>query len=148
VSAFEILVRPGSNGRANIAKVFELIQKTPWNLTETATLAHDTGKPPVKRTLACWLYEQLYNCRNNFLHGNPIEHDGLRLPASDRTFFEYAAPLYRLALTAFLPITYNVDISSIDDLQEFSDYIVDRKNFFMPQRFAEEALLTAIQGAT
>lgn len=58
----------------------------------------------MKRTLASWLYQVLYECRNDFLHGNPVERSNLILATPQRTIFEYAAPLYRIALTAFLPL--------------------------------------------
>jgi hypothetical protein len=54
----------------------------------TADRAHDTsGKMKVKRTLASWLYQ----ARNNFLHGTPVERGALVLPVFGRTVFEYAA---------------------------------------------------------
>lgn len=146
VSAFEILVHPGGNGQANRDKVFELIEKTPWELQATAALAHDTGgKTKVKRTLASWLYQALYDCRNNFLHGNPVERDDLRLPVSGRTVFEYAAPLYRLALTAFLPLTYGRAMPPAFDAEAYGAYIADHIEFIDPQRSVEEAILTATQ---
>ncbi len=146
VSAFEILVHPGGNGQANRDKVFELIEKTPWELQATAELAHDTGgKTTVKRTLASWLYQALHDCRNNFLHGNPVERDDLRLPVSGRTVFEYAAPLYRLALTSFLPLTYGRAMPSVSDTEAFGVYIAGHMEFVGPQRSVEEAILTATQ---
>jgi hypothetical protein len=149
VSAFEILVHPGGNGQANRDKVFELIEKTPWELQATADLSHDTGgKTKVKRTLASWLYQALYECRNNFLHGNPVERANLVLPISGRALFEYAAPLYRLALTAFLPLTYGKAMPSSAEAKAFGAYIADRMEFMTPQRGAEEAILTAIRQST
>jgi hypothetical protein len=149
VSAFEILVHPGGNGQANCDKVFELIEKTLWELQATADLAYDTGgKKKVKRTLASWLYQALYWCRNNFLHGNPVEHANLILPVSGRTVFEYAAPLYRIALTAFLPLTYGKAMPPSSDARAFGAYIADRMEFMGPQRRTEEAMLTATRAGT
>ena len=108
-------------------------------------LVHDTGgKPNVKRTLASWLYQVLYECRNDFLHGNPVERSNLVLSTPQRTIFEYAAPLYRMALTAFLPITYAATMPSADDPKAFGAFVVDRMDLMGPQKNAEEALLTAI----
>lgn len=146
VSAFEILVHPGGNGQANRDKVFELIEKTPWELRTAADQSHDTGgKNKVKRTLASWLYQALYDCRNNFLHGNPVGQADLFLPISGRSILWYAAPLYRLALTAFLPLTYKKAIPSSSDAQAFGAYIAEHMTFVYPQRRAEEAILTANQ---
>jgi hypothetical protein len=144
VSAFEILVHPGGSGQANRDKVFEMIERTPWTEVESGRLVHDTGgKTKVKRTLASWLYQVLYECRNDFLHGNPVEHSNLFLPTPQRTIFEYAAPLYRIALTAFLPLTYGVPMPSSEDARAFGAYIADHMDFMGPQQSAEVALLTA-----
>ena len=146
VSAFEILVHPGGNGQANRDKVFELIETTRWELQASTDRAHDTGgKKTVKRSLASWLYQKLYDCRNDFLHGNPVERGDLVLPISNRTVFEYAAPLYRLALTAFLPLTHDKPMPSSSDTQAFGAYIVEHMEFMDPQRRIEEAILTANQ---
>ncbi len=146
VSAFEILVHPGGNGQANRDKVFELIEKTPWILQATADCVYDTGgRTKVRRTLASWLYQALYDCRNNFLHGNPVERADLVLPVSGRTVFEYAAPLYRLALTGFLPLTHDTPMPSSSDAKAFGAYIADHMEFMDSQRCTEKAILTANQ---
>lgn len=146
VSAFEILVHPGGNGQANRDKVFDMIERTPWAIPASGQLTHDTGgKIKVKRTLASWLYQVLYECRNNFLHGNPVERSNLVLATPQRTIFEYSAPLYRIALTAFLPLTYAAPMPSADDPNVFGAHIADRLDFMGPQKVAEEALLTALQ---
>lgn len=143
VSAFEILVHPGGSGQANRDKVFELIEKTPWVIPASAALAYDTGgKTKVKRTLASWLYQALYDCRNDFLHGNPVDRATLMLPLPQRTVFEYAAPLYRLALTSFLPLVYAKPMPN-EDAKAIGAYIAERMEYMGPQEFAEEALLTA-----
>ena len=121
-----------------------MIERTPWAIPASGQLAHDTGgKTKVKRTLASWLYQVLYECRNDFLHGNPVERSNLVLSTPQRTIFEYAAPLYRLALTAFLPLTHAEPMPSADDPNAFGAYIADHMDFMGPQRNAEEALLTA-----
>ena len=146
VGAFEILVHPGANGQANRDKVFELIEKTPWHLQASANLVYDIGgKLKTKRTLALWLCQALYECRNKFLHGNPVKPADLLVPASGRAIFHYAAPLYRLALTAFLPLIYDKPIPSTSDPQACGAYISDRIDFMDPQRHAEKAILTAAQ---
>jgi hypothetical protein len=144
VSAFEILVHPGGSGQANRDKVFEMIERTQWAIPESGQHTHDTGgKTKVKRTLASWLYQVLYECRNDFLHGNPVERSNLFLATPQRTIFEYAAPLYRIALTAFLSLTYDVTMPSAKDARAFGAYIADRMDFIGPQKSAEEAILTA-----
>lgn len=152
VSAFEILVHPGGgDGRANLKKVVDMIENTSWEFAESRERTHKIGvknKKPREVTLASWLYEQLNACRNDFLHGNPVEHTSLVLTTPQRTIFEYAAPLYRIALTAFLPLTYGVPMPSSDDAEAFSAYIGNRMDFTAPQRNAERALLTANQSSS
>ena len=144
VSAFEILVHPGGSGLANRDKVFELIERTPWEIPASGRPTHDTGgKTKVKRTLASWLYQVLYDCRNDFLHGNPVERSNLLLATPQQSIFEYAAPLYRIALTSFLPLHYPAVIPSSQDGAAFGAYIADHMEFMAPQKDAEEALLTA-----
>ncbi|MCP8893328.1 hypothetical protein KYK29_00165 [Shinella daejeonensis] len=146
VSAFEILVHPGGSGQANREKVFELIERTPWAIPASSRRAHDTGgKTKVKRTLASWLIQTLYDCRNDFLHGNPVDRSTLLLATPQRTVFEYAAPLYRIALTSFLSLTYDAPIPSKENPKALGEYIADRTTFMYPQETAEEALLTSTQ---
>ena len=52
-------------------------------------------------------------------------------------------PLYRIALTAFLPLTYAAPMPSADDPKAFGAYIAHHMDFMGPQKNAEEALLTA-----
>tara|TARA_R110002126_G_scaffold81040_3_gene200067 strand:+ start:978 stop:2123 length:1146 start_codon:yes stop_codon:yes gene_type:complete len=144
VSAFEILVHPGGSGRTNRDKVFEMIERTHWAIPTSAQLTYDTGgKAKVKRTLASWLYQVLYDCRNDFLHGNPVERSNLVLSIPQRDILAYAAPLYRIALTTFLTLYYAAPMTSADDPETLGAYIADRMDFLEPQKQAEEALLTA-----
>ena len=148
VSAFEILVHPGGNDQVSCDKVVDQIEKTGWNLDAMKDLAYDVydyeSRTMKKRTLASWLYKRLYDCRNKFLHGNPVDHDDLRLPGAESTVFEYAAPLYRLALTTFLPLTFDVaKPAESDSYADWGDYNVHRVTFFESQEIAEQAILTA-----
>ena len=148
VSAFEILVHPGGNDSVDCDKVIEHIEKTGWELDAMKELGYDVfdkrSRTKKKRTLASSLYRRLYDCRNKFLHGNPVHADDLGLPDAEWTVFEYAAPLYRLALTAFLPLTFDVPApAESDSLAVWGDYNDRRVNFFDPQQIAEKAILTA-----
>jgi hypothetical protein len=146
VSAFEILVHPGGDGQANRDKVFQLIESTPWTIAASGAAVHDTGgRAKVKRTLASWLYQVLNDRRNDFLHGNPVEPADLMLPIPQRTIFEFAAPLYRLALTAFLPLTDGRPMPPAGEPEAFGAYIAEHMKFMNPQKRAEEAILTAMQ---
>lgn len=146
VSAFEILVHPGGSGVANRDRVFALLEQTPWQRNACADTAYDTGgKTKVRRTLASWLYQALNDRRNDFLHGNPIDRDALVLPVSGRNLFEYAAPLYRLALTAFLHLTPSEPMPDTSRPRALGEAIARRMALLDPQRAVEDALLTAVR---
>jgi hypothetical protein len=144
VSAFEILVHPGGSGQANRDKVFKLIEQTLWETKPIKELNYDTGgRTKTKRTLASHLYQVLYECRNAFLHGNPVEPADLVVETSERSIFVYAAPLYRIALTSFLPLVLKAEMPSTDNFEAQAAYLNERSSFRDPQRDVEEALLTA-----
>ena len=128
-AAFEILVHPGGDGQVNLKKVFELLQKVPW-----------TDKQNEGKSLACWLYKCINSCRNDFLHGNPVTHENLRIPESGRLLTSHAATLYRLALSSFLNLAWKEPIPEVEDTQAFPASVVRRLNFERPQSECEEAL--------
>ncbi|HOY77924.1 MAG TPA: hypothetical protein PLN33_08965 [Hyphomonadaceae bacterium] len=145
VSAFEILVHPGGTGQANRDRVFDLIEKTPWVAKASAALSYDTGgKVKVKRTAASWLYQKLLDRRNDFLHGNPVDRASLILEIPKRSLFEFAAPLYRLALTSFLCLKLGTPAPDENDL-EFASYIAGLTAFQGPQLRSEKAVLAALK---
>jgi hypothetical protein len=144
VSAFEILVHPGGDGVANRDKVFDLLEGVCWGLSGCSEKRFETGgKKKINRTLGSWLYQALYDRRNDFLHGNPVAHADLQFSGSGRNLFEYAAPLYRLALTGFLPLVFTRTMPSRGDAEAVGSYIAEHSAFSRPQRMFEEALLTA-----
>src|SRR5208282_3002693 len=106
VSAFEILAHPGTSD-VGYKQVYKLVEKTTWNLTECKEVVyepygHKPGQP--KRTLPVWLYGELNRARNDFLHGNPITDSRLIVPPGKQPLHLYAAPLFRMALAAFLDL--------------------------------------------
>ena len=105
-AAFEILVHPGGDGQVNLYKVFELLQKIPW-VDKTCAYRRfpiRRGKRREQKDLACWLYNHISSCRNDFLHGNPVTPENLLLPESGRLLTSHAATLYRLALSSLFGI--------------------------------------------
>jgi len=150
VSAFEILIHPGTNGRADLRKVFDLIERVPWALRLSGFRRFSTCPKGCKsrRTRASWIYWHLYKARNDFLHGNPVSRKALVFVGSKRNLFDYAGPLYRLALTAFLPLTFTKPIRRRQNAVEFGEYMADRINFLSYQRAIEEGILTARQKPT
>jgi hypothetical protein len=146
VSAFEILVHPGGRGQSNRDAVLDLMERIPWQRPACAALAHDTGgrQKIVKRTRASWLYQALYMRRNDFLHGNPVGRQALFLEPSGRNLYLYAAPLYRLALTAFLDLRPEAPPAS-NGTATLGAGVAARMEFLRPQRTMEEAIETALR---
>lgn len=143
ISAFEILAHPGpEGGQSGKLSVFKLLERTLWLMPASSDRIYNTGKKQdEKRTIACWLYEKLHNLRNAFLHGNPVEPEQLLINEL-RLISDYAAPLYRIALTAFLQLEYDAPYPSTKDREAVAEFINDRMTFRHPQQKAEEALLT------
>ncbi len=144
VTAFEILVHPGGNGYANREKVFALLQTIPWvdKKCEYRRFKVRVGKNSNERkNLACWLYDRIYLCRNDFIHGNPVDSNHLFLPVSRRGLTEFVATLYRLALASFLDLTWKEEAPSPENTQEAADYCRRKRSYDQPQAECEEALL-------
>ncbi len=59
--------------------------------------------------------------------------------------FEYAGPLYRLALTSFLPLVHDELVPPLSGPRALGAHIAKNMEFMGPQIEAEEAILTAIQ---
>ncbi len=141
-AAFEILVHPGGDGRANLSKVFDLLQKIPW-IDKTCAYRRfpiRRGRRREQKGLACWLYNHIYSCRNDFLHGNPVARENLLLPISGRLITSHAATLYRLALSSFLDLSWKEPFPSSEDTQALAAYVVRTLEFRAPQKKCEEAL--------
>lgn len=147
VSAFETLVHPGVGGDANLSKVYELLDKAAWDLNGSKAVSYQAfngrTKARIPKSNGCWLYGEIYHARNDFLHGNPVELDRLKIDGSDRNLFEFAAPLYRMALTAFLSLAWPTPAPSMNDPEAFGQYIGDHMHFMDPQRTIEKGLLAA-----
>lgn len=141
VSAFEILAHPGM-GRSNTDAVFRLLENVEWECRASRSRrfvvrsqAHGAGP---RGPISHWLYRQMYAIRNDFLHGNPVTKHRLTIRQSKRNLFEVAAPLYRLALTGFLPL-HAPRLLPRDD-PRFGESIDARLRFASYQRTLENSL--------
>lgn len=145
ISAFEILVHPGGDGKANLGKVFALLERVPWIDKKCGYRWFETGinEKSVRRNLACWIYKKLYRCRNNFLHGNPVKISNLKIRESGRSLASFAATLYRLGLTSFLDLSWKEQLPPIADSEAFAESCARRRDFNAPQQDAEKALRLA-----
>ena len=102
VSAFEILAHPGS-GAVDRWTVCRLLDSAYWTNEENKKKDIPLNKKPgTYVTLPSSLYLRLHSVRNGYLHGNPVDSQTLQIPSLRRTLADFAAPLYRMALTAFL----------------------------------------------
>ena len=62
------------------------------------------SEAPIQTNLAGVIYERLYRARNDFVHGNPITDETLRVEKRRKHVHWFAASLFRLALTGFLSL--------------------------------------------
>jgi hypothetical protein len=143
VSAFEILAHPGM-GKSGLFAVYDLLDKVGWQSRETRARRYNANEAGRRRTgrraIARWLYGEIHRARNDFLHGNPVSERRLLIRRSGRQLFQYGAPLYRLALTGFLPLNWTRPAPSMQDTDAASKYIRDHMDFMEPQRMIERAL--------
>lgn len=141
-AAFEILIHPGIGGKADLSKVFELIENISW-INKRLGYRHyriKYRKQTTYRNLGCWLYQWIHSCRNAFMHGNPVEISTLKIPKSERPLFHHAAVLYRLALTSFLNLAWDELTPTSDDPEKLAGYAARKWQFQKPQLDFEEAL--------
>ncbi len=144
VSAFEILVHPGTGGGANKWKVYKLLESAPWTMKENRRRsfkcrARKKGNFD-RRPLPSWLYQQLNDARNAFLHGNPINKRRLRLPKTEHSLVDFAAPLYRMALASFLDLRWHEELPPIEDVEALARACAERSEFHHYQRNFEVAI--------
>jgi hypothetical protein len=144
VSAFEILAHPGGTGQSNFTTVADMIERVKWLDPALGSATHDVviGKRTSQRPLATWVYKKIYDLRNDYLHGNDVEGPSLML--NKKPVIDFAACLYRLALTGFLGLTFGEPLPPSDDAEAMGRFISRRMDFNKPQKSLEAALLTAI----
>ena len=126
VSAFEILVHTGN--RADKAKVLEHLNGVAWVATECRKKAQEVCRA-------------IYNRRNDFLHGNPIDVDSVEPLMSRDSLFGAAAPLFRMALAAFLGLERERPRSPLDDVENLAKEIAAETAFLECQKDFETAML-------
>lgn len=104
ISAFEALIHPGPEKKVGIFDVYRHFEAVKWTNKDCISpihTAYSACRAAQDRILACWIYGKLFHARIDFAHGNPPDASRLRLQ-SGRYLHYYAAPLYRMALAAFL----------------------------------------------
>ena len=141
VSALEILAHPG-NGMSGLNKVYELLDRIEWKYRRSALKrykAYPKKHAGPRRTAACWLYGEIHQARNDFIHGNEVKPARLRI--GKHNLFQLAAPLYRLALTAFLPLGLSRTVPSIADPNAFAAEFLRQSRYEAYQATSEKAIL-------
>jgi hypothetical protein len=68
------------------------------------SLSRQKEKNPIQTNCAGAIYKRLYDVRSDFLHGNPVTAETLKLAKRQESVLVSAAPLFRLALTAVLDL--------------------------------------------
>jgi hypothetical protein len=145
VSAFEILVHPGKSGRADLEKVLDLLSLASWKdkHLKDRKFRVTVGRKKRAVRLCEKLYNQLYDTRNNFAHGNPVNiRSILPFNTSKLPPLHFIAPLlYRAALGVYLKLGVPVNSAKTSGLA------INRKRaaYFISQSTYENGLLSATQ---
>jgi hypothetical protein len=140
VSAFEILVHPQTQS-SSYKDVLELLGKARFNGKKLKNRYYSITlsgkkKKKIRVTLAQKLYYQMHQCRNDFIHGNPVKNRDL-FPDKNQKKYPlnlYASVFYGVALIAFLGLFK--EIKNLSDLTT--------SNYFEVRRL-EESLLSALK---
>ena len=148
VSAFEILTHGGKGNRTGQKEVITLLESIRWQLERNNSrkfkcFLNGPMKKADRKALPCWLYCKLNKTRNDYLHGNPLSKNHIVLSSAKRNLADFAAPLYRMALTAFLELQWKKEWPDPQNTEAFANAIVDRMNFINYQSAIEDAIVKA-----
>lgn len=143
VSGLEILAHDGI--RSDLERVLSVLSRV--ECLRPAMRAQDrkvrVGKKLIETNLAGEIYEHLYKVRNDFLHGNRVDRETVKLARCQRSVLSFAAPLFRLALTAYLNLRSAETTADATEHEKFADQVVDGLFFRQTQRLMEDAILKA-----
>lgn len=111
ISAFEVLIHPGrkkpgkKREQANFEKVASLLRRATWRDAQLRRRAYlisiERHKPKERVNLILKLYRELYDARNDFLHGNRVARNRLFCFQNERrrSLIEIAPVIYKVALS-------------------------------------------------
>jgi hypothetical protein len=140
VSAFEILAH--DERQSSCRRVLLLLDRVEWlreKLKRRDREARVRKDEFVPSNLAGQIYGRLNEARNDFLHGNPVNEGTLKFEASQRPVVAFAAPLFRLALTAFLDLRMPKEWG----VEGYASHMGKRLTFKRAQELMEDAILKA-----
>jgi hypothetical protein len=142
-SAFEIM-RPAKNQA--FKSTYELLEGIKWNSTPcTEEKYHAYGDPKDKlRALPSWLFGEINHLRNDTLHGNPLPEGRTIVAPGKRPINIYAAPLYRMALAAYIELKFVKSKPRAEGSTDYEDFLDDQHEFGHFQRDIEAALSTVM----
>jgi hypothetical protein len=138
VSAFEILAHQGS-GMIGKYDVLALLLGLP------AGHKFEPKRQHTCPTLRQWTLETIYAARDDYLHGNPVADDRLKLPGTDYDLSAYSSLLYRVLLAQFLNLQLPLspfDLSTVKGQKAAGKAISDRISFERYGDKIEDALYT------
>jgi hypothetical protein len=143
VSAFEIMAHDET--RSDFGRVINLLSQVEWSRKE---LKEPDRKVKIRdrfvpTNLAGEVYGRLNKVRNDFLHGNRVDNETLKLEKCQKSVLSSAAPLFRLALAAYLNLRWTTEVPSAKDADLFVEFMGKRMGFRGPQRDCEAAILCA-----
>jgi hypothetical protein len=143
VSAFEILAHDET--WSDFGRVIDLLGQVEWTRSELKEpdRAVKTRDGLVRTNLAGGVYDRLHKVRNDFLHGNRVDAETLKLEKREKSVLFFAAPLFRLALTAYLDLRWTTEFPGVDEAALWGELSVRRMGFRGPQRDCEAAILCA-----
>lgn len=143
-SAFEILIHPGYYDKLALSRIYDLLETIEWDTRFAKRRIYKVyGNPGKKRVAACWLYSLIHQLRNDFIHGNPVDRKKIVLPGTKGALWMHAAPLYRLMLTAYLPLKFARPLPPLSDPMAFAAVASERIDFLRHQKLMEEAVRSA-----
>ena len=143
VSAYEIVAHPGGTGQSNFVTVTSLLDAVSWFEAGLRAPNYQVGNNPQNlRTLPVWICKKIYDLRNDFLHGNEV--DGPALMLNSKPIIDFAACIYRAALTGFLDLKFKQVAPDQGDLAATIEFVRQRRRFNHHQEMFERALLRAI----
>lgn len=147
VSAFEILAHDGGS---SARRVVDLLSRATLHSESLAKCEHIVSFRGVAAEVGLCgaIYMKVYAARNDFLHGNEITDNALRFVPGGHNLVHYCAPLYRLALTAYLDLVYPEPAPAADEgVEAMVGWVSASIDYDRPQREIELALLTAREPA-
>jgi hypothetical protein len=139
VSALEILSHP-RKGNADLSSVLKLIEQFAWNHKFIKRKMYKISRKKKDRiNLPQRLYKELYDTRNEFLHGNPISTNRLHPFRNKRVpvITKFAPLLYKIALLSFL--------DQYRDRRKQEDWRKDYISKLLIEETLSEAILKAIR---